>query len=404
HRLGAVREALSDTRVVLITGARQAGKSTLAAMALPESSLQITLDDEGIRRAAESDPAGFVEHEGVMVIDEIQRVPELLLAIKAVVDRNPRPGQFLLTGSANVLQLPRVADALPGRMEIIELWPLSQGELVGRRETFVDQALSGWRPYSVSGEISKLAYLERAAIGGFPEVVGRQTESRREAWFQGYLATVVQRNVRDIVEIERGDDFRRLIQLAAGRSGKLLKMEELARDAQLPPTTARRYMTLFQSSYLSVQLPAWSNSLTTRAIHTSKFFISDSGLLAYLLGSSPTALALPTGDAGSLLESFVVMELRRQLGWTNTRATLHHFRTRDGVEVDAVLEAADGRIAGIEVKAGATVRRRDFTGLQRLAEVTGDRFQAGLVLYTGRQTLSFGKRLWWTPISALWEV
>jgi uncharacterized protein len=405
HALPLVQEALSDTRVVLVAGARQAGKSTLAQVILAnrQDGRALTLDDELTRRAAADDPAGFLDHDGLTLIDEVQRAPELLLAIKARVDRVRRPGQFLLTGSANVLQLPRVADALTGRMAIIDLWPFSQGELVGRIERFVDRAFDGWHGVRTRSDLNKREYLQRAVVGGFPEVVERSEARARARWLDNYVRTLVQRDLPALSNVERASDLGRLIRLVAARSGQLFKLEEVARDAGLPPTTARRYVALLEAAFLVTTLPAWSNSRTTRAIHTPKLLMTDTGLLAHAIGADADALARPGGDAGSLLETFVAMELRKSLAWSIDRASMHHYRSKDGAEVDIVLEAPDSRVVGIEVKAAATVRSSDFAGLRHLQDRTGDRFRLGLVLYTGTQMLPFGDRLRCAPISALWE-
>ncbi|HZS13926.1 MAG TPA: ATP-binding protein [Candidatus Dormibacteraeota bacterium] len=405
HLLAEVREALADTRVVLIAGARQVGKSTLARMAIEGRSgvTAITLDEEATRSAALADPAGFVETHGLLLIDEVQRVPELFLAIKAAVDRANRPGHFLLTGSANILLLPQVADALPGRMQIVELWPFSQGELSGRIERFLDRCFDGWQGARIETTLGRRDYLELAATGGFPEAVARTDRRRRSVWFESYVQTLLQRDLLNLSAVERIADVSRLLRLLAARSSTVLNIDGLARDAEMPTTTVRRYLTLLQAAYMILLVPAWSNNRTTRAIHAPKVVMGDSGLCAHLVGADADGLASPLGDAGPLLETFVVTELRKQLGWCMDRPRMFHYRTRDGVEVDVVLEAPDGRVVGIEVKAAATVRSADFAGLRHLAGRTGDRFQCGLVLYTGRQSLPFGSKLWCTPVSALWE-
>jgi predicted AAA+ superfamily ATPase len=404
HQCHSVSEALADTRVVLIAGPRQSGKSTLAQMILSglNDPLALNLDDDVTRRSALEDPAGLIQHEGPVFVDEIQRAPDLLLAIKAAVDRDPRPGRFLLTGSANVLQLPRVADALPGRMEIVDLWPFSQGELNGKIERFIDRAFNGWEGVRIVTSLDRRNYLELATIGGFPEVVIRREARRRRAWFEGYVRTLVQRDVRDVSAIERGD-LGRLMRLVAARSGQLLNIDNLARDAAMPPSTARRYLNLLELAFIALILPAWANSRTTRAVHAPKVFITDSGLLSHLSGASPESLSASSGNAGPILETFVAMELRKQLAWSIERPTMHHYRSKDGVEVDVVLESADGRVVGIEVKAAATVRPADFAGLRHLASRVGSLFRAGLVLYAGRESVPFGSSMWCVPISSLWQ-
>jgi len=405
HLLTAVTDALADTRVVLIAGPRQAGKSTLAALALAgrHDARSVTLDDERLRATAANDPADFVRHDGTLLIDEIQRVPELLLAIKAMVDRSNRPGQYLLTGSANVLSLPRVVDALTGRMEIVHLWPFSQSECEGRRDHFVDRAFSGWNRDGRVSSLTKADYLDRCAVGGFPEAIARIREPRRARWFESYLETLVQRDIPDLMGIERPEDLKRVLALVAARSASLYKPEDVARDAQMAPTTVKRYVALLEAAFVVTRVPAWANSRTTRAVRARKVFVTDSGLLTHLLGTTASAASEPGGLSGQLLDSFVAMELARQLGWSNTRASLFHFRNRDGAEVDIVLEAADGRLVGIEVKASSTVRSGDFRGLRFLRQRVGDRLRSGLVLHTGPETLSFGDGMWCAPLDSLWS-
>jgi uncharacterized protein len=406
HVTPEVEAALADTRVVLIHGARQVGKSTLAAMVLadrPRSRL-VTLDDAATLSAAMADPVGFVQQSaGTLLIDEVQRAPELLLAIKADVDRDQRPGRFLLTGSAQVLSLPRVADALAGRVEPIELWPFSQGELRGRRDDLV-AALFARQPAATYGSaLLKANYLEMAAIGGYPEINRRTSAQRRRRWYDSYLQTLVQRDIHDIVALERLSELPRLLRLLAARSANIVNLEALARDSAMPGPTFRRYLNLLELTFLVQRIPAWSTNRTSRAIHAPKLYVSDSGLLAHLLGVDAGSLATPGGAAGPVLETFVSMELRRQLSWSGQPASMHHFRTKDGAEVDVVLETPDGRVAGVEVKAAASVSTADFRGLRTLRDLAGDGFVAGVVLYCGTQTLPFGERLWAVPMAALWE-
>jgi predicted AAA+ superfamily ATPase len=333
----------------------------------------------------------------------VQRAPDLLVAIKAVVDRSATPGRFVLTGSANLLAMARVADPLPGRMDNLEPWPFSQGEIEGQVDGFIDRAFAGWTGRTTTTP-ARVEYLQRVARGGYPEVVlQRATDQRRAAWFESYITAIVQREARDISGVERPRELRQLLRLLAARSGQLLKVDEVARDAGLPPTTARRYVHLLEAAYLIRTVPGWATSRTTRVVRAPKVYVCDSGLLCHLLGVTADGLARPGArETGSALESFVTMELGRQLGWSETRAELFHFRCKDGTEVDAVLEAADGRLVAVAVKAGATVRADDFRGIRLLASKVGDRLRAGLVLYTGTETLPFGAGMHCVPVSALW--
>ena len=398
-------ETLGDTRVVLVNGARQAGKSTLtrlAAQRLPNTVIRL-LDDPATLQAATDDPTSFVEHDGLMVIDEIQLSPELLRPIKVTVDLNPRPGQFLLTGSSRVLALRTLPDALPGRMEIIELWPFSQGEISQTPDRFIDAAFAHGPRLSHSSELRRRDYLERIVMGGFPEAI-RRTPRRRMAFFDGYLTTLIQRDVLELASIERHGDLLKLLALLAGRAGGLLVPGTLAGQSGIPRTTLVRYLELLASVFLIKSIPAWSSGQTGRAIGTPKLAFVDAGIACHLLGQDVNRLAEPGGAAGAMVENFVLMELARQLTWSEERGRLFHYRTKDNLEVDAVIETPDGRIVGIEVKAGATVRTEDLAGLRNLAHLTGDRFVAGYVLYTGQQTLPFGEKIRAVPLDALWRL
>lgn len=397
-------EALADTRVVTLNGARQAGKSTLARVAAqthPDAVVRL-LDDPATLRAATDDPAGFVDHDGLLVIDEVQLAPELFRSIKVAVDTDPRPGRFLLTGSAQVLALRQLPDALPGRMEIVELWPFSQGEIDRSPDGFVDAAFARGPALSRTSGLRKRDYLERVVRGGFPEAV-RRSSRRRTAFFDSYLASLIERDVRELAAIERRGDLRRLLSLLAGRSGGLLVPATLAGESGVPRTTLNRYLELLSAVFLIKEIPAWPAGQRGRAIGTPKLAFADTGIACYLLGQNAARLGEPDGEAGPMMETFVLMELARQLTWSSERARLCHYRTRDKVEVDAVLETPDGRVVAVEVKSGATVRAQDLAGLRHLAQRLGSRLIAGYVLYTGAQTLPFGDRLRALPIDALWQ-
>ncbi len=403
--LALVGEALDDTRVVTLNGARQAGKSTLARIAAADrhNPLIRLLDDPATLRAAQDDPVSFVDHDGLHVIDEIQLAPELFKAIKATVDVDPRPGRFLLTGSARILALRDLPDALPGRMEIIELWPLSQGEIDDAPDGFIDAAFTRGPSLTRTSTLRKRDYLDRAVRGGYPEAV-RRAPRRRTAFFESYLTTLIERDVTELSVIERRGELRRLLALLAGRSGGLLVAGTLASQSEIPRTTLNRYLELLSAVFLIKQIPAWSGGSTKRTVATPKLAYVDTGIACHLLGQDATRMNEPGGAAGPMLENFVLMELARQLTWSNTRARLHHYRTKDKVEVDVILEAADGRIVAVEVKAGATVRGEDVAGLRHLSERVGSRLVAGYVLYTGQQTLPFGDRIRALPIDALWTL
>ncbi len=403
HLATAAVAALTDTRVVAVNGARQAGKSTLVhALMKGRTGEERTLDDATTLAAARADPNRFVRHDGLLAIDEIQRAPELMMAIKAVVDRSTEPGQFLLTGSARLLGLRKLPDALVGRMETLELWPFSQGEIERRRDEFIDAVFADEVRLRAPADEARTAYVERVARGGFPEAV-RRDEGRRARFFAAYGGDLVDRDVSQLADIQRRDALHGLLKTMAGRAAQLLKNERLASDAGLATTTLERYLALFEEVFLIKRLPAWSASTTERAVRMRKLLFVDSGLCADLQGRTVKRLLRDDAALGPLLENFVLGELARQLGWSDTRATLHHYRTRDGIEVDGVLEASDGRIVGIEVKAAETVRTEDFAGLRHLQARVPGRFHHGLVLYTGSKILPFGDQLLAAPIAALWQ-
>lgn len=403
--IGPVRAAMIDTRVVLVNGARQSGKSTLVRLVAGDHGAEWrSLDRAVTRTAAEQDPTGFVDVSDPLVIDEIQRVPELFLAIKEKVDTDPRPGQFLLTGSARILGLRGLPDTLPGRMETVELWPFSQGEIDGAPDGFIDAAFRDGPSLHHTSQLTRRDYAERVTRGGFPEAVARPEERRRERFFESYLSDLVSRDVAQIGEIARLNQLRALIRMVAARSGQILSVNGLRADLGVSNSTVARYLGLLEEVFLIKRIPAWSRNVDVRATGAPKVAFVDSGLAASLLGADPHGLLRPEGAFGPLLEGFVQMELARQLSWSRERADLFHFRNRDKTEVDCVLENRRGQVIAIEVKAALTVRAEDFRGIRHLADRLGDDLLVGLVLYAGTQTLPFGPKLRAMPISALWEV
>ncbi|GLH65644.1 ATP-binding protein [Geothrix edaphica] len=393
--------ALGDTPVVFLAGARQTGKSTLVRCLGPESGYR-TLDDLGVLAAAQADPEGFIGTLGDRtILDEVQRAPDLLLPIKASVDRDRRPGRFILTGSANVLALPKVADSLAGRMEVLTLWPLAQAELDAHPPGFVDACFSGHPERLQISGITRGELFRRIATGGYPEAVARKASRDRARWFDAYLDTLIQRDVRDLAAIEGLAQLPRLLQTVAARSGSPLNVADLGRTLGLGQVTLRRYLTLFQTLFLLVELPPWFENLGKRLAKTPKMYLNDAGLLGHLLGVDLEALQdAPT--LGAMVETFAVMELVKSAPWSETRPALFHVRTSAGQEVDVVLEDRRRRLVGIEVKASATVGASDFKGLRLFQELTGERFTCGVVLYTGREILPFGPGLWALPLQALW--
>jgi hypothetical protein len=400
----AIELALSDTPVVLLNGARQTGKTTLAQLLAAAAGAQyFTLDDAATLALAMGDPAGFARNlPGPVVIDEIQKAPELFPAIKLVVDRDRQPGRFLLTGSANVMTLPRLSESLAGRMEILPLYPLSAGELMGVAEGFLPRLFDGTLSLSQPAPaIEDMA--ARLSRGGYPEAVQRASDERRAAWFAAYISTILQRDVRDLVRVDALHALPNLLKMLAARSSGLLNLADVGRDAGLPHTTLTRYLALLETVFLVHRLPAWSRNLGQRLVKAPKLHLLDTGLACHLLGADARRLADDRPLLGRLLESFVLGELRKQVSWTEPRTSLFHYRASTGAEVDVVLERPDGSLAAVEVKASATVAASDFAGLKSLRDQLGARFRAGVVLYLGDQVVPFGDKLWLLPVSVLWS-
>ena len=408
HLASNLSAALEDTPVVFLAGARQTGKSTLAQAHLANEAkdrVSRTFDDLGTLAAAKADPEGFIASLGERAfLDEIQRVPELLLPIKASVDRQRIPGRFVLTGSANVLALPKVSESLAGRMEILTLWPLAQSELRGVLSGFVDACFHG-KPQAVKIEkLERQDLFARVLSGGYPEVVAREGHKARQRWFEAYLTTLIQRDLRDLSAIEGIAALPRLLQSVALRVGSPLNMADLGRTLGLNQVTLKRYLTLFEALYLVKQLPPWFENLGKRLAKTPKLYFNDAGLLAYLLDLDLESLHNRPTQAGPLVENFAVMELTKMAAWSRVRPSLYHMRTSAGLEVDMVMENRKQDLVGIEVKASMTLADSDFKGLRELQEAVGKRMRCGVVLYGGREVLPFGKGLWAMPIQALWGV
>lgn len=397
-----LRAALADTPVTMLVGPRQSGKSTLAqSLAAELSNARYVSLDSGLNLgSAHEDPAGFVATgEETLLIDEVQRVPELLLEIKANVDRDRRPGRYVLTGSADVLSLPRVADTLAGRMEVLRLWPLSQGEIEGRPTRFLDALLAG-EPGSLAADAAPLGKDElaaRIAAGGFPEAVAR-TGARRTRWFDGYLETMLQREVRDIADVAGLVELPRILRLLAARATGLLNYAGLARDLDMPQTTLKRYIALLETAFLVKTVPAWYRNLGKRLVKSPKLLLTDPGLLAHLLGGGE-GLERSFGPA---LESFAIMEIVKQASAGDARPAVHHYRTSAGLEVDALIEPRGGPVCGVKVKAAATLTSRDSRGLRSLAADLGDEFGAGAILHTGGEAARLAPKIWALPIATLW--
>jgi len=403
-----VLEALSDRPVVVVNGARQTGKTFLARdiIAPRHPAAFLSLDDGATLALAAADPGGFIAaQQGAVVIDEVQRVPELLLAIKAAVDIDRTPGRFLLSGSANVLQLPRLADSLAGRMEIETLWPLSQGEIDGVAEDFIPSLLSETSPPLTPGVETRDGLASRMLRGGYPEPLGFDA-SRRDAWFGSYLTSILQKDVRDLSDVDALSAFPRVLQAIGARTTSPANVSDLSRTLGIAWTTLNRYLALLRATFLVIDLPTWSGGDVKRGVRSSKLYITDTGLLAHLLRIDAPRLAADPQRFGQLLESFVVCELVRQASALPERFTLSHFAKHQTAEVDVVAEGPGGSIVGIEVKSAVSLGPHDFKGLRHLAAAAGERFVRGVVLYTGKQTVRVSAppvELLAMPVERLWR-
>jgi predicted AAA+ superfamily ATPase len=335
-------------------------------------------------------------------MDEIQRAPELFLDIKAAVDRDRTPGRFLLTGSANVLLLPALADSLAGRMSVSDLLPLSAAEIHRRSGGFLEKAFKGAQPEAAKPMVGD-DLRDLVIAGGYPEARARATWPRQQAWCLDYAKAIVERDVREVAQVDKFRELPRMLRALAHHSGQLVNHSKLSASLRLTSVTAQRYTGIFEQLYLLRHLPSWSGGGLARLTRTPKLHFLDSGLLAALRGVTPTSLEGNRTEFGAVLETFVYSELLKQAGWEDGRFEFSHFRDKEQHEVDIVIEDDTRGVVGIEVKASATVTPRDFAGLRLLAAATGKRFRCGMVLYDGKVTLPFGERLWAAPVSSLWQ-
>ena len=396
-----IQEALGDTRIVLVCGPRQSGKTTLVQQVARDDIPVVSLDNQTSLHAAENDPTGFLRGHDRLVIDEIQRAPGLILAIKAAVDEDSRPGRFLLTGSANLLTLPRMSDSLAGRMEIIKLLPLAQAELHGKPSDFIDRAFKCKSPSPGALAIGD-DLVDIVLGGGYPEALGRPKWRRRQDWHRSYFESVQQRDIPEIAKIDQLEQMPDLFRLLAACSGQLVNYTAFGAALGMNHVTVRKYLGILENVFLVSHLKPWYTNTIKRVTKSRKLHFLDSGLLAVHRGNSLESLRRDRTQFGALLETFVLSELMKIAGWSENHFSFSHFRDKDGNEVDIVIEDDAGHVVGIEVKASATVTPGDFKGLRRLATGAGDRFIQGMVLYDHQETVTFSDKMAAVPISALW--
>ncbi len=396
-----IREALADTPVVLVAGPRQAGKTTLVRQMATHGMRYFTLDDQLTLLSAQDDPVGMIRSLDCAVIDEIQRAPQLLLVIKKSVDEDRRPGRFLLTGSANLMTLPAVADSLAGRMETLALLPLSQSELQGSTANWIDAAFAGSLLKVVTPMVGT-ALVETVLQGGYPEAISRTGARRRTVWARQYIDALIQRDVRDVATIDKLDQLPRFLRSLALVSGQMCNYTQLGGQVGLDSKTAARYAGVFEQMYLLKRIEVWARNRLKRVVKTPKLQFIDAGLLATLLDLGVAEVQQDRSRFGSLLETFVYGELLKHSTTAEDDYRLLYYRDVDMLEVDVVIENTAGQLIGVEVKAAATVKTNDLRGLKKLANVAGDQFRMGVLLYDGTETMPLGNDLWAVPLSTLW--
>lgn len=404
HLAPRLREALRDSPAVLIHGPRQSGKTTLArAVGEPRGYRYVSFDDEAIQAAARADPVGFVHAlPSRTILDEVQRVPEIFTSLKVAIDQRRTAGRFILTGSANVLVVPALADSLAGRMAILRLHPLAQCEIEGGRPRFLEALFRGAFKAGIADRLGR-DLAERITAGGYPAALARRAPARRRAWYRDYVETQIQRDVRDLSRIRSFDALPKLLALAAAQTARLINVADLAAPFELTRQTIHEHLTLLERVFLLERLPSWHTNRLSRLVKRPKLHVGDTGVACALLGIDAARLEADRPTLGSMLETFVLQELRRQASCRPEPLGFFHFRDRDDFEVDIVLEQGYSAVAGVEVKAAASVSEADLRGLRKLRDAAGKRFVAGVVVYDGSATVNFGDGLFAVPVRKLWE-
>lgn len=400
----SISDALQDTPVVYIMGPRQSGKTTLVKTIIDQRWDYLTFDDAALLNSAQADPIGFIRNipEGrSVVLDEVQRLPELFVSIKQAVDENRVAGRFLLTGSANALLLPTVSDSLAGRMETIKLNPLSECEIRGGVPTFLSKLLQGEVPNTTQVRVRNYL-IKRIVAGCFPEPIQREKESRVCAWYTNYLSSLFQKDIQDLGQIEHVGDINKLLVVLALYSGKLMNISELSEKVGLTRITVKRYMALLEQLFLIDMLPAWHANAYKRLVKVPKMHIADTGIICAARGINAEKLKQDPTLYGALLETFVFNELKKQVCFVDKKIVFSHYRDKDKVEVDLVIQNELDEVVGIEVKAASSVGIKDFRGLKKLKGVA-KQFKLGILLYDGDHMVPFGDKLFAVPIASVWS-
>jgi predicted AAA+ superfamily ATPase len=402
-RTANVRDALKNRRVVVISGARQTGKTTLAKQLLDENSVFRPLDVDIFYKAAQDDPTGFVKNDsGTMIIDEIQKVKKLLTEIKYVVDNNNRPGQYLLTGSANINSLPEVSESMAGRIKNIRLRPLTQGEILLRKPEFLQNAFAMKFPVKIHG-YDKKAIFDLAFRGGFPEAVRLENQKERKEWHKDYIGALLKKDLKDVANISRQNTMKDLIGILASWSGNFMNLPPICGFLGLSRPTVVSYINALEALFLFDRVAPWIKTDYDRVGRSHKHYASDTGFMAAILGWKQDDIWLDTDRSGKFMETFVFQELSAQVE-LDSSYSLYQYRDRVKREIDFLVEREDGALLGIEVKASHSASSEDFAHQKWFSEniVKNKKPYIGLVLYSGEQTLPFGGNMFAVPIAALW--
>ena len=397
-----LRQSLTDTRVVAIAGPRQSGKSTLARAVGGKSATYRSLDEAVHSEAAKHDPTGFIRRTGgLTIIDEIQRVPELMLAIKLDVDENPRPGRFLITGSADFRTLPAIQDSLAGRIEVFELLPLSRDEVSGEISTFLADAFAGRPPAASPARLEPDELPRLVAAGGYPEALARSGRRSRD-WLRAYARAVLEQDLSSVTSRDRKREFSQVLELLALHCAGMVNLTQIGAQLGMDRKTVYRHMDALEQMFLVRRVRPWFRNELKRLAKKPKLHFLDSGLAAALRRENTESLNANRIALGPLVETFVFAELSKQATWSDDPPDILHFHDHDNGEIDFILETWDRRVVAVEVKSGATVRSDAFAPMRKLAELLGEKFVQGIVFYDGREALPFGPKLWAAPISTLW--
>jgi predicted AAA+ superfamily ATPase len=397
-----IEEAIKTRRVLLLSGPRQCGKTTLAKQLVTKSIVYRTLDNAAIRTLAESDPHSFVEHtHQMLIIDEVQRAPALLSAIKIVVDENTRPGQFLLTGSANIQSLPSMQESLAGRVRKIRLRPLSQGELSGAAPIFLDKAFEQTFVQNHSTYLNRKTMLEMAFRGGFPEAI-KLNDKDRQQWHRDYISALLERDLKDIARIHQHHAMQELVSILAGWSSKFMDIAAISSGLSIRRPTIESYINALETLYIVERIQPWTRTDYERVGKQTKLYMTDSGLMASILRWRKTQVELDADRIGKLIETFIFNELAALVDVSNSKYELFHYRDRERREIDFIIERDDQALLGIEIKAASSISAADFKHLKWFRDnIAKNRLFIGIVLYAGELAGKMGENLWAVPFSAL---